>query len=730
MAPSNNDDITLAAQNLEQDATFIPYLAPGVFTSDFIDNAEDMDATTSLGTTTKMEDKAKDLGLAHSPKPHLALGTFKADPVAANTQNTEEVRNEPAAQDLEHKQLTSMVQLATNPEVGTLRPFESEINQEFKPEVKAKELPEVEVIDLGSDKSLKSEDTTESKPNVNEVPEVKVLDLTDVGLTVTPTSPRSSKSPSPPDLAFGNFKRGGIEPRFVKMEFVSEPEIVPGTEDLAHGTDEAEAIVIDPVEEPHDIIDDEGLSSTPPAVSNDDMTAPDAENIDIDPVDPDGDEETVGDYNLRSNPATLEMRPAKRPRLFLEAVELPSVETVYGKKVQRRMPPISVEELNKKMEQMQNPKVKKLEGFGLSLDTVRDRLLTVGLDPYPIDLERDIQDVMYKRRFISSLYGGNTQSTLPDIGKGFLDIHGLDDFMYPNLDLNPHAPEMPGCPGLFFGANGSHAGIWDREAPERVITRIRPGIWQYQGQYVLTPAMSLTKEEWRSQKPKAHSAWAKQIFMKDWGRTVRCRVSLRKRLGRPFTEEEFEAAVAKSNKYQDITEDDILQALLRGEEFIAVWTMKCVGYDVEFQRNLAEKYPTWVPPPPKPKNGKGHGKRGVKTRKPKVEHDAESGSDLDPEDSDEDDDDEAFDEVPVRGNSPRVGKGLVQAKPEASAKKSGGKARAGVEASLASALSGKKRKRDMLVVDYTYGEDDQEWRDDAQRYVSRGTRSRPIQIMD
>lgn len=57
---------------------------------------------------------------------------------------------------------------------------------------------------------------------------------------------------------------------------------------------------------------------------------------------------------------------------------------------------------------------------------------------------------------------------------------------------------------------------------------------------------------------------------KDWGRTVRCRVSLRKRYGREFTEEEFEEAIEdNTNSYKDgINEKDILQDLLRGDE---VW---------------------------------------------------------------------------------------------------------------------------------------------------------------
>jgi hypothetical protein len=33
--------------------------------------------------------------------------------------------------------------------------------------------------------------------------------------------------------------------------------------------------------------------------------------------------------------------------------------------------------------------------------------------------------------------------------------------------------------------------------------------------------------------------------------------------------------------------------------------MKCIGYDNRFQKEISERYPTWVPPPPKKRKGKG-----------------------------------------------------------------------------------------------------------------------------
>jgi hypothetical protein len=139
-----------------------------------------------------------------------------------------------------------------------------------------------------------------------------------------------------------------------------------------------------------------------------------------------------------------------------------------------------------------------MKNLAMSMDSVHLRLRDIGYDLYPIPLAKDIQDVTVTRQFISCHYGGNTQATFPSIKQSFLDKHGLNDFMYPNLEYNPHAPEVPGAPGLFFGAIGGPAGEWDDE--QRVICRIKQSEWQYQGQYVFAPVESLTKEEWCSQK--------------------------------------------------------------------------------------------------------------------------------------------------------------------------------------------------------------------------------------
>lgn len=136
----------------------------------------------------------------------------------------------------------------------------------------------------------------------------------------------------------------------------------------------------------------------------------------------------------------------------------------------------------------------------LSEDVVRRRMARVA--PYPVTLDPAITGVTTTRTFTSKQWGGNTQATFPKIRPDMLARHGLDDFMFLNLYFNPHAPQSPGAPGLFFASSvHPEASAWP--TIERVLVRLKSNCWLYVGQYQCTPAPSLTPEEWTSQAPKA-----------------------------------------------------------------------------------------------------------------------------------------------------------------------------------------------------------------------------------
>ncbi|KAJ7476967.1 hypothetical protein B0H11DRAFT_1305969 [Mycena galericulata] len=253
--------------------------------------------------------------------------------------------------------------------------------------------------------------------------------------------------------------------------------------------------------------------------------------------------------------------------------------------------------------------------MGLDLDTVRGRIQPIGWDVYPVDVELDIRDVTMRRDFIAKHYGGNTQKTFPAIKPARAARTGKSHFMYPNLSYNPHCPEMPGAPGLFFdayyplqdNANGELDGS-NATGVYTLIIRQDSHCWAYLGEYEKGEAPRLTTEEWKQQSRKVRDTWASKILQKGWGLSIVAGVGLRKRLGRRPTQHEANAAVkkmevdraaarARREKYvPNVTVTDISNALDRGEVRIAVSTLKCIGYDADFQKDLVAKKPFFVPP--------------------------------------------------------------------------------------------------------------------------------------
>lgn len=137
----------------------------------------------------------------------------------------------------------------------------------------------------------------------------------------------------------------------------------------------------------------------------------------------------------------------------------------------------------------------------LSEDVINRRIALIA--SYNVNLDPAIRDVTTTRTFTSKQWGGNPQLTFPSIRPDMLARHGLDDFMYLNLYFNPHAPQWPGAPGLFFACS-IHPETSEWVPIERVLVRLKTNCWFYVGQYQCMPAPSLTPEEWKSQSPKVN----------------------------------------------------------------------------------------------------------------------------------------------------------------------------------------------------------------------------------
>ncbi|KAG6828766.1 hypothetical protein H0H92_006845 [Tricholoma furcatifolium] len=197
---------------------------------------------------------------------------------------------------------------------------------------------------------------------------------------------------------------------------------------------------------------------------------------------------------------------------------------------------------------------------------------------------------------------------------------------------------MPGSPGLFFNP-GCGGVAYPIPGVQKLLTRITSiskavstPLWQYQGEYVLQPAQPLTTQEWAVVDSSVRKNWAQEMWKSSyWGKGTRVRILLRRMHGRECTVEEFDSIIDDEKTYrEEVSVDDIARALLRGEEKVAVWTMKCVGYDAAFQRGLAAKFADWVPPPKQPtKNTKKTKKDQKRARKKQVKKESEEDSDSD-----------------------------------------------------------------------------------------------------
>ncbi|KAJ3513374.1 hypothetical protein NLJ89_g2991 [Agrocybe chaxingu] len=328
---------------------------------------------------------------------------------------------------------------------------------------------------------------------------------------------------------------------------------------------------------------------------------------------------------IATDPSSAPDSPRYRRRLMAEIV----VPTWGQLQADRK-------KFHKKLKDLKNPKIHKIQDLELDLDTVASRMKEIGFDPYPVDLPVDIKEFTVSREFLSSTYGGNMQQAFPTVSKEFFRRHGMNNFAFVHPHYQPVGPEMPGAPGLFLSSD------LDEEFPGnyRVFTRIRSNVWQLQGIYEIKPSIRpfLTVAEWARQDLKVRNTWYRQICIQGWGISVCARVIGRKELGREPTRKEVER-IEESKKYKNATPEDIAKAYMRGEEKMGVWTMKCVGYDKKFQQELCEKFPHYVPRPRKSRKGgpigvkaSGTGSRG---RKRKRSESPDFAQDSDPESEDE-----------------------------------------------------------------------------------------------
>ncbi|KAI0930080.1 hypothetical protein AcV5_006880 [Taiwanofungus camphoratus] len=258
----------------------------------------------------------------------------------------------------------------------------------------------------------------------------------------------------------------------------------------------------------------------------------------------------------------------------------------------------------------------------LDEDSIRARLQVIGHEPYPVSLDYAIRSRTVSRAFMSKHYGGNAISLCPSIDDKKYR-HQYRNFMYPGLDMNPHAPRQPGQPGLLCRATREVS--WKPEN-QKVLVRIGPGVCLYMGEYAMSPASSLMASEFHKLSPLVKSTWAKRILTRKKDKAIRVRVILRRQHpDREPTQAEVTQAVKSENAFNDLTIDEIKHAFENGLETIYIWCMKCVGYGEGFQRELASR----LAAEPVPADKGQAGRSGPAQSKSRNSHSRGSGIGLD-----------------------------------------------------------------------------------------------------
>lgn len=130
---------------------------------------------------------------------------------------------------------------------------------------------------------------------------------------------------------------------------------------------------------------------------------------------------------------------------------------------------------------------------------VWERLKVIGTEWFAFELAEATRNQPFSRYYISSLYGGGTRAAFPVVKKEKADIHGINNFCFVNLELNPHAPQHPGAPGLYFRTYTAAEAITE---DKRLFVRLDSDKWLYCGTYRFFPSAPLTAVEFQNQTAK------------------------------------------------------------------------------------------------------------------------------------------------------------------------------------------------------------------------------------
>lgn len=141
----------------------------------------------------------------------------------------------------------------------------------------------------------------------------------------------------------------------------------------------------------------------------------------------------------------------------------------------------------------------------LSDDSIYNRLRMLGSPRFalPDRIPSALLSATTTRKELTAQFGGSSYTLLQKIAPERTAVHGYKRFLCPMLEMNPHAPQVPGAHGLMFrsgddddvfGGEGGGGKVGSRK--EIVLVGIGGGKWLYMGEYELQKSDSLSTQEY------------------------------------------------------------------------------------------------------------------------------------------------------------------------------------------------------------------------------------------
>ncbi|KAI9062840.1 hypothetical protein FKP32DRAFT_1758422 [Trametes sanguinea] len=206
---------------------------------------------------------------------------------------------------------------------------------------------------------------------------------------------------------------------------------------------------------------------------------------------------------------------------------------------------------------------------------------------FPVRLAPSIRNVTVSRSFMSKNFGGQNRSMAITYSDQNRRDHGHSyaNCLYTREVINWGVPRRPGDPGVLLIMVSQ---LWS-PGPQKLFVWLDHSKWLYMGEYELTKTGYLSPQEFKLLPEKVRKKWGKILTVESKNRGLRARIFYHQEEGRVLDKEELaeKLRAAPENKYP-LSAQEVIDAFDKGIIRIKSWSMKCIGYDQDFQRRIAE----------------------------------------------------------------------------------------------------------------------------------------------